>query len=118
MPVLKTQITSPLLEVTRHFYQSVLRLVVVDEWDEPNDRGVILALAHGEREALLEIHHGPDTADFSGVSLQFRVDDLERFVATLPAGTSYRGPTPRPWGSTYLYLEDPNRIRIVVYEEG
>ena len=116
--MLKTKITTPLLDATREFYQSIFQLVVVEEWDEPSDKGVILAFENGGREALLEIYDGPKTADFSGLSLQFRVDSLEQFVATLPADVAYSGPTPRPWGSIYLYLQDPNQIQLVVYEGG
>lgn len=34
-----------------------------------------------------------------GVNLQFRIDDMEAFVAGLPEWLAYRGPTPRPWGT-------------------
>ena len=36
----------------------------------------------------------------------------------LPAGVAFEGPTKRPWGSTYVYFEDPNLIRVIVYEGG
>jgi hypothetical protein len=81
-------------------------------------KGVILAFEQGRREALLEIYDGPKAGDFSGLSLQFRVESLEQFLAALPADVVCSDPTPRPWGSTYLYLEDPNQIQIVVYEGG
>jgi catechol 2,3-dioxygenase-like lactoylglutathione lyase family enzyme len=115
---LKTQITTPRLTDTQAFYQSVFGLSVVEEWDEPDDKGVILQFPDGHREALLEIYEGSDTQNFVGLSLQFRVDNLETFIASLPAGVSFQGPDQRPWGSTYLYLRDPNDIQVIVYQGG
>jgi catechol 2,3-dioxygenase-like lactoylglutathione lyase family enzyme len=115
---LKTKITTPRLADTRAFYQSLFGLTVVEEWDEPGDRGVILQFPDGHREALLEIYDGPGTRNFVGLSLQFRVGNLESFIASLPAGVSFEGPNRRPWGSTYLYLRDPNDIQVIVYEGG
>lgn len=89
---------------------------VVEEWHGDSGVGCILALEGNGREALLEISHTTRPADFSGLSLQFRTEDLAGFIAALPAGTQVRGPTMRPWGSTYLYLSDPNGISIVVFE--
>ena len=115
---LKTKITTAKLTSTRDFYTSCLGMQFVEEWQEGNDVGCILALAGKGREALLEIHEGPQPEDFSSVSLQFRTEDLASFRASLPAGTQVRGPVKRPWGSSYLYLSDPNGISVVVFEGG
>lgn len=104
---LKTKTTTTRLAETRKFYITCLGMRVVEEWQEENDVGCILALEHGGREALLEIYEGPQPGDFSGLSLQFRTDDL--------AG---RDPVSRPWSSTYLHLADPNGISVVVSEGG
>jgi len=118
MASLKTKITTPRLADTRAFYESLFGLTVVEEWDEPGDKGVILQFPDGHREALLEIYDGQGTQHFVGLSLQFRVDDVESFIASLPAGVSFEGPDRRPWGSTYVYLRDPNDIQVIVYEGG
>lgn len=115
---MKTKITTSHVAETRAFYESVFGLSVVEEWDEQRDSGVILEFPDGHREALLEIYAGPGDQNFAGLSLQFRVSDLESFVASLPIGTSFEGPNRRPWGSTYLYLRDPNGIQVIVYEGG
>ncbi|MDP8994147.1 MAG: hypothetical protein M3N07_04055 [Pseudomonadota bacterium] len=91
---------------------------VVEEWCQENDVGCILALAGERREALLEIYHGRAAGGFAGLSLQFRTEDLDGFRALLPPGIEVRGPVERPWGSTYLYLTDPNGISVVVFEGG
>jgi len=115
---LKTKITTARLAETADFYITCFGMRLVEEWREENDVGCILALAAGGDEALLEIYEGPQPSDFSALSLQFRTEDLSAFCASLPAGVKARGPTHRPWGSTYLYLKDPNGISVIVYEGG
>lgn len=115
---LKTKITTARLADTREFYITCLRMRVVEEWCQVDDVGCILSIAGKGREAVLEIFEGSGGDGFVGLSLQFRTDDLANFKAMLPAGTEVRGPVVRPWGSTYLYLTDPNGISIVVFEGG
>lgn len=111
---LKTKITTPRFDETVNFYRDLLALDVAEEWDEPEDKGCILSLPGAEGQAFLEIYCG-DVADFSGLSLQFRTDDVDRFRAGIPARIAYRGPEDRPWGSRYLFLTDPNGISVVVF---
>jgi len=118
MASLKTKITTPKMDETAAFYRKVFGMQVAEEWDEPNDRGVILSFSPSSNEAYLEIYDGDATPDFSALSLQFRVDDVNAFRDALPAELDYTGPTPRPWGATYLYLRDPNDLQVIVYEGG
>ena len=115
---LKTKISTPHMRATRAFYESLFGMAVADEWDAPDDKGVILALKDGAGEAWLEIYETDTAHDFSGLSLQFKVDSLDDFIAALPAETSFDGPKARPWGATYLYLTDPNNIQVIVYQGG
>ena len=114
---LKTRIVTPRLAETRDFYVTCIGMTVVDEWSDGADVGCILALPNSRAEALLEISEGSEASGFGGLSLQFRTGDLDGFRARLPAGTEIRGPVPKPWGSHYLYLTDPNGIPVVVFEE-
>ena len=114
--MLKTKITTPLLAQTRDFYVVCLGMGVVDEWRNNDDIECILALSDSRGEAMLEICEGGQTSTVAGLSLQFRTDDLESFRTRLPPSTEVRGPVQKPWGSTYLYLTDPNGIPIVVFE--
>ena len=115
---LKTKITTPILEKTCAFFVNCLSMRVVEEWREENDAGCILALAGDGREALLEIYEGTRVEGFSGLSLQFRTEDLAAFKAGLPSNIECRGPITRPWGSSYLYLTDPNGISVIVFSGG
>ena len=115
---LKTKISTTRLRSTKAFYERIFRMSVVDEWDNPGDAGVILAFGNGRREAPLEIYRAERPLEHAGLSLQFRVERLADFMATLPDDLEFDGPTERPWGSTYLYLRDPNDIQVIVYEGG
>ena len=117
-PSLKTRLSTPRLQETRNWYARVFSREALEEWDEPGDRGVILAFPGGHAEALLEIYHDEASRDFSGLSLQLRVGNLAAFKEGLADDVQYEGPAARPWGSSYLYLRDPNGIRVVVYEGG
>jgi catechol 2,3-dioxygenase-like lactoylglutathione lyase family enzyme len=115
---LKTKIITPRLAETCEFYVICLGMRVVEEWQEAGDVGCILALDSDGREALLELYEGSEVDGFSGLSLQFRTENLSAFRATLPATIECRGPVARPWGSNYLYLTDPNGISVVVFDGG
>lgn len=115
---LKTKISTPKYQQTRRFFKTVFGMRIAEEWNEPGDVGVILSLPEGREEAYLEIYFAEQETSFAGLSLQFRVASLSEFQSSLPESVSYEGPTARPWGSTYLYLRDPNDIQIIVYEGG
>ena len=91
---------------------------MLEAWDDPGDKGVILGLGGDRNEALLEIYDSDTSADFGRLSLQFRVADIQAFVRGLPETLEYEGPKARPWGSTYVYIHDPNNVLIIVYEGG
>lgn len=112
---LKTKIITPRLAETRDWYRDLLGLAVLEQWDEPADRGCILGFGGADSEALLEIYSGTGEADFSGLSLQFRVDDVDRLDIADEPRFARRGPEDRPWGSRYLFLADPNGISVVIF---
>lgn len=113
---LKTKITTALYQQSIDFYRQIFGMIVLDEWNDPDDKGTILGFADGKGEAMLEIYLGDESYDFAGLSLQFKVEDLSDFVDRLPETIERTGPKPRPWGAMYLYLRDPNNILIIVYE--
>ncbi len=113
---LKTRISTPHFEQTQSFYQDLFGLIVVEDWDEPGDRGVILAFHEQRMDALLEIYRSDNAASFDGTSLQIRVADVDAFVARARDRVVFEGPKERPWGSRYVYLRDPNDIQVIVYD--
>ena len=115
---LKTKLITPRFGETLAFYAGLPGLFLVEQWDEPGDRGAILGFEGGAGEAFLEIYAGPASMDFSGLSLQFRTDDADDFRNAIADRYGCEGPVDRPWGSRYLYLTDPNGVRIIVYSGG
>lgn len=112
---MKTKIVTPRVEATRDWYRDLFGLTVLEEWNEPTDCGCILGLHSTPGEALLEIHRQLKDSDFSGVGLQFRVDDVDAFAVPEDERYRSRGPLTRPWGSRYLFFSDPNGISVVVF---
>ena len=113
---LKTKIICPNWREVANFYCAHFGMEIIEEWDEPGDKGVILGFP-GRRETLLELYDGA-ASDLSGVSLQFRVEDVDAFAAGLEVSIERDGPSDRPWGARYLIFADPAGVRIVVYSGG
>lgn len=115
---LKTQIAVQDIESVADFYTHVFGMEVVDFWDNPDDRGLILKQTASGDEALLELYEEKSPQSYQGISLQFKIPDMATFIASLPKGMVYSGPKRRPWGATYLYLTDPAGVRVIAYEIG
>jgi hypothetical protein len=111
----KTRLSTPLFDQTRNWYRDLFRLEVLEEWDEPAGRGCILGLAGSTDVAFIEINHCEEPHSFAGLSLQFRVDDVDAFVVPDEERFNHRGPIDRPWGSKYLILCDPNGVSVVIF---
>ena len=112
----KSKVICPNWRETAQFYRDRFGFETVEEWDEADDKGVVLALPE-RREALIEIYDGRKH-DLSGISLQFRVEDVDAFAQTLPPAMDREGPSDRPWGARYLTFTDPAEVRIIVYSGG
>ena len=112
---LKTKLITTRVEETRDWYIDLLGMTVLEQWDEPGDRGCILGLADSPGEALLEIFHGEKDFDFGGLSLQFRVPDVDAVRPPDDPRFRCRGPVDRPWGSRYLFFTDPNGVVVVLF---
>ena len=112
---LKAKIVTPRIAETRDWYRDLFGLLLLEEWDEPGDQGCILGIEGGNGEAFIEVHSGPTEHRFDGLSLQFRVEDVDRFPIPEEARFAHRGPESRPWGSRYLFFSDPNGINVVVF---
>lgn len=110
---LKVRIDTNEFDAMDAFYRSVLALPVDDAWNEEGDRGVIFRLADGGLIELGDVANAPDPAGFS---IQIEVRDVAAEQARIGASWPTEGPTPRPWGLTYLYLTDPNGVDIILYQ--
>lgn len=95
---LKSKISTTFLKKTAQFYQELFGMVEVEAWDDPDDKGIILAFGRPPYRALLEVYQSEASNGAGGVSLQIRVPDVDAFVKTLPARVAFDGPSVRPWG--------------------
>lgn len=123
---LKTVIHTEDFTNSVRFYHEVLGLEVVNKWDEPGDRGRIFKV--GSERAFIEILETKAQGEHSAnefpsgminnkMEIQMATKNLEAWVSRLQTLWPTKGPLKRPWGSSYLYLRDPNGIQIIIYQE-
>ncbi len=123
---LKTLLRSRDLEASRRWYAEILRLEVTEEWDEGDDRGFVVSF--GPRGGLLEVlaagradpspgrPEAGATRALDRFELQVRVDSVDAWARRLAGRVRVEGPVTRPWGNRYLWIRDPDGIRIALYE--
>ncbi len=117
MTGLKTRIETPYFQESISFYVEHLGMTVLHSWEEVGDTGVILGLGSSNQgEAFLELASVESPKTYDGISIEFRVRDLGVVAESLRGRLEFSGPNKRPWGSTYLHLQDPTGVRVIVYE--
>ena len=117
LTALKLRIETSCFTESKAFYCDLLGLNVIESWSGDGPTGSILGLSNDiEAEGFLELAEAEQTTSHQGLSIQIRVDDLDKLRRKLDGKIDYTGPTMRPWGSVYLYLVDPNGIQVIVYE--
>lgn len=114
---LKVRIETPLFQEAVSFYKKYLGMKVLKSWDEDGDKGLILGLSCSTKsEAFLELAYADNRKPHEGLSLQFRVQSLAAIEKKLRGEWEFRGPEERPWGSSYLYIQDPTGMQVILYE--
>ena len=108
------------------FYVEVLGLPVVEEWDSEGDTGCIVGFGAGG--GFLEIlapapGHPKHSSAFEDpvandkIELQIHVDDVGGWAARLEGQVTIEdGPVRRPWGNAYLWIRDPDGVRVALFE--
>lgn len=111
-------------EKARWFYEDILMLPRVEEWDETTDRGIIFSVGRGGLIEISEIrpdneNHRPDFEEAMAtdkVDMQLKTADVDAWAVRLAAADwPHNGPVDRPWGARYLYVRDPDGVKIIVY---
>ena len=123
---LKTMLRARDFDAARAFYVDVLGLPVVEEWDSDGDRGCIVGFGSGG--GFLEIlapdrahpKHRPEFEEpvaNDKIELQIHVDDVGDWAVRLEGRVTIEdGPVTRPWGNTYLWIRDPDGVRVALFE--
>lgn len=107
---------------SRAFYTGVLEFPVVEEWEEPRGRGLIVS-AGG---ALLEIYEMTEADSrfdprfrqhVAGdkIDLQLQTESLDAWTARLAGRWPFDGPEDLPWGQRWIKLRDPDGWLIAIY---
>jgi catechol 2,3-dioxygenase-like lactoylglutathione lyase family enzyme len=129
MHSLKTMLRCRNIAASRHFYVDLLGLSVVEEWDDPHDKGCIVgfgprgASSGGFLEMLaVDPDHPKHRAAFEGpvasdkIELQIRVDSVDAWAERLEGTLGMEGPVTRPWGNRYLWIRDPDGVRVALFQ--
>jgi catechol 2,3-dioxygenase-like lactoylglutathione lyase family enzyme len=101
-----------------HFYRDLLGLTVVQAWDEPGNRGAILALGGRVENAtveILELAGRPMAAQAADdIEAGIYVDDVDAWHDELRArGVAIaRGLEDTAWGHRSFGVDDPDGLRI------
>ncbi|AHC14699.1 VOC family protein [Salinispira pacifica] len=110
--------------IMRKFYEEILGLTAVREWDRgTNDRGVLLSPGEMSGNALIEIIQLNDVAVPNAPSpvnleLSLEVEDVNSIYTQL---LEHKMPIARklmedPWGHSSFGIDDPEGLRIWVYQ--
>ena len=103
----------------------LLGLSVVEEWDNPGDQGCIVEFGPGG--GFLELL-GPAAAtprrraEFESdvmndkIELQVHVDSVDDWASDLQGVMEIEGPVTRSWGNRYLWIRDPDGIRVALFQ--
>ena len=124
---IKTVIRCRDFDASRRFYAAILRLPVVEEWQEPQGRGAIFGFG-SDRSGLIEIYEMTRAderfdpafeADVVNdkVDVQLRTESVEACAEHLRGLWPFNGPEDLPWGQRWITLRDPDGLLIAIYEE-
>lgn len=107
------------------FYRNRLGLAVVEEWQRPEGRGVILSLGP---QTTLELFDGPQADFVDQVEVGRRVSGSVRLVLSVPdadaaaavfaqAGAQIlSNAKPMPWGDRNARVQTPDGMQITLYQ--
>ena len=114
-------------DASRAFYTTILGLRIVEEWDQPEGKGFIVALGAKGAGGFVEVMQVPaDSPQYvdafaeptvsDKIDLQLRTTSVDQWATLLRGRWPFRGPEDRPWGHRYLWLRDPDQVQIVLFE--
>lgn len=113
----RIHLTSRRFAETTAFYANTLGLPVLEEHEEPGDRGVVFALS----AALLEVFEASERHPFQelcGVRLSVEVTDVDVWYEHLVRDKALgplSAPQNRPWRHRTFTVVDPNGLSITFY---
>ena len=110
-------------EAMLEFYRDNLGMQITEEWDEPDDRGTLLAFDGKAGSTVIEVIDLEDEAVPGvkpiNVALSIQVEDADSLHDELiKRGISIaRGLEDAPWGHRSFGIDDPDGFRIWFYHD-
>lgn len=110
-------------EAMVEFYRDGIRMQITEEWDDPNNRGTLLAFGGKASSSVIEVIELENEA-VPGVKpvnvvLSIQVEDADSLHDELKErGISIaRGLEDAPWGHRSFGIDDPDGFRIWFYHD-
>lgn len=100
------------------FYTQTLGLPVVESWEDDNEAGTIVQ-AFGDGQVEMFRHQGAGAAPrVSGAAIAWQIEGVDAEIERLrSAGVPViTEPADQPWGHRNATIEDPNGIRITLFQ--
>lgn len=108
------------LEAMRQFYRDQLGFLALETWDEPGNRGIVLAVGEGAAFELLDMSDVPVTDEApANTVVSIAVPDISAWYAHVNASgiEVAREIEDTPWGHRSFGIDDPEGLRIWFYQE-
>jgi uncharacterized glyoxalase superfamily protein PhnB len=105
------------------FYQDSLGMTCIHGWDRPDNRGALLSPGEEMGNSAIEVLDLEDLAvpDTPPINLEFSIevqDVAEWYDRLVAAGVPIgRGLEDTPWGHRSFGIDDPDGLRIWIYQE-
>ncbi len=99
---------------SHRFYRDTLGLAIYREFGSPDAPGLVFFLGN----TLLEVSGQTPDPRGDGIALWMQIRDVHaEHRRLLDAGVSIlREPRPEPWGLVEMWIEDPDKVPIVMVE--
>ncbi len=109
-----------------NFYNNILRFSIKETWTDTGAKGCILQIDNNSYIEIQEINTEnssyissySENVQGNKIELQIQVEDIGYWKDLLTHSKwPFRGPDDKTWGSKYLYVNDPDGLSIVFYQE-
>ena len=105
------------------FYEGVLGLKCLHEWDRPGSRGAMFSAGSGVGNVTIEVldtgRPGASEAPPANIGISFEVENADEWNDRLVAAGAniYRPLCDTPWGNRQVSVEDPDGLHIGIYHK-
>ncbi len=106
-----------------HFYQDVLEMRCVHQWDRPESQGALFSPGRAMGQTVIEVldlkDHRPSRAKLSAVELGLEVRNVDVWYDRLRQRgvTIVKELADHPWGQRAFTIADPDGLPVTLYQE-